>query len=689
MSRQRARAALVLSLAAALALPGGVLARDPERGARPASAIDGRIAALQRLAGAEPDSLIVRYRDGSSAAERAQVRAAERLDHLAAIPALRADVVQARGRSLAATIAALRRRPEVVSVDLNHRRAPAVDPRTEPGWSRQWGHHNVGQSINGFPGVTDMDVDGLESLLLTSGSPSVVVAVIDDGVDFEHPDLQGSAWTNPGESGFDEFGANKASNGIDDDGNGYVDDVHGWDFCQNDNTVHDVGDDFHGTAVAGSIAAQVNGLGVAGIAPGTRIMALKFISGASPNRACNTDAAAIQAIEYAKRFGVRIMNASWGGPGYSAALEAAVAGSGALFVAAAGNAGANIDVQPTYPAAFSAPNILTVGAIHNEGGLAAFSNYGRSRVHVVAPGEDIWLPFPAGDSVYKSWAWISGTSFSAPYVAGVAALVGSVRSDLLASPTALRSRVLNSGVPLAAASGKTTSGRLVNARTALDFTRPVLTGTVGVLPLPGAAIGTSSVKIRLSWPVATDDLGMGSYRVEQQRNAGDWTVLAASTTARTLDPVLALSGTYQFRVTPRDAVGNWGAPLLSRVVAPSRYEEGTSLARYGGTWATASSTASSGGKTRYTTASGASVTLTFNGRTAALVAPMGPSRSSFKVYLDGVYIKTVSLYASTTRHRVVVYTTGTLASTTHTLKLVHTRVGSRIRADVDAFVVLR
>jgi hypothetical protein len=259
---------------------------------------------------------------------------------------------------------------------------------------------------------------------------------------------------------------------------------------------------------------------------------------------------------------------------------------------------------------------------------------------------------------------------------------------VLASATALKARVMNTGGGLASLTGKTTTSRLVNARRAIDFTRPVLGGGISVLPT-AKSIGTSSAWVRLGWGLATDDLAMSSYRVEQRRNTGAWTVLTNATTARTHDLVIALSGTYTFRVTPRDSVGNLGTPVVSRVVTPLRYEESSTGVRYAGPWALASSTAASGGKTKYTKASGASATLTFYGRTVALVAPMSSARSSVKVYVDGVHVKTVSLYSSTVRHRFVVFSTGTLSLKTHTVKLVHARVGSRIRADVDAFVVLR
>ena len=151
-----------------------------------------------------------------------------------------------------------------------------LDPTDEPGWDLLWGLHNTGQPIRGYSGTANVDIDGLEASAITHGDPAVVVAVIDDGVDFSHPDLAARAWTNPGESG-----GGKETNGVDDDGNGYIDDVHGWDFCNDDNTVHDFDEDFHGTHVAGTIAASLDGQGVVGVAPNVKIMALKFLDDAA------------------------------------------------------------------------------------------------------------------------------------------------------------------------------------------------------------------------------------------------------------------------------------------------------------------------------------------------------------------------------------------------------------------------
>ena len=140
-----------------------------------------------------------------------------------------------------------------------------LEPTDEPGWELLLGPPQHGPADIDVPGTPNIDIDGLEAYSVTLGDPAVVVAVIDDGVDFGRPDLVDRAWSNPGESG-----DGKETNGVDDDGNGYIDDVHGWDFCNDDNTVHDFDEDYHGTHVAGTIAASLDGQGVVGVAPNVR-----------------------------------------------------------------------------------------------------------------------------------------------------------------------------------------------------------------------------------------------------------------------------------------------------------------------------------------------------------------------------------------------------------------------------------
>ena len=674
---------LVLALAVAVVAPAqaGAGASTPERLAAanrpargPASADEG-----------PARGLIVRYRPGTAATAREAVRRSEALEHVGSLRGVDLELVRPRGRSLEAALRTLLARPEVEAAALDRRRSLAVDPRSEPRFGSQWGHHNTGQTVGGSPGVADVDVDGLEALAVTGGTPSVVVAVIDDGVDFSHPDLAGTAWTNPGEV---------PANGLDDDDNGYVDDVNGWDFCNDDATVHDPDEDWHGTAVAGTIAGRLNGDGIAGMAPGTRIMALKFLmnpdaDGSVAGR-CGYDSQAIEAISYARSFGVRIINASWGGPGGNPLLESAIETSGALFVTAAGNEGLNIDRSPSYPAAFDSPNIVSVGAVGNRGSMPAWSNYGAAAVDLAAPGESIVAPCPA-DSTYSApgWCTVDGTSFAAPYTAGVAALVGALRPSALASPASLRVRIVGSAVPVASLKNLVSGGRLLNARRALDFTPPTIGSGLRVSPLSPAALATSTVAARVSWPAATDDFGMGAYRVEERRNGGAWETLSRATTALYLDRTLMIGTTYEYRVQPRDLAGNSGAfsPVFRFV--PARVEESGPGVTYAGAWRTASSSAASGGATRYTVQPGASVSWTFSGRAIAIVAPVGPTRASFKLYVNGAYARTISLHASTAKDRQVVASYGWGTWATRTVKLVQAPVSGRTRADLDAFVVFR
>ena len=356
----------------------------------------------------------------------------------------------------------LERDPSVGTVQVSHRLQRALDPENEQYWDALWGLHNTGQTIEGSAGVANVDVDGRESLGVANGT-GVVVAVIDDGIDFSRPDLAGQAWVNPGESG-----GGKETNNVDDDANGYIDDVNGWDFCHDDRTVHDLNDDFHGTHVSGTIAAKLDGAGIVGLAPGVKLMALKFL-GDDPN--CGWDDQAIAAIAYAKSFGVRISNNSWarpasappfGDPADDLPLYEAIEDSGMLFVAAAGNNGQDLDSvsRPSIPASFDLPNVLTVAAVDNTGQLASFSNYGETSVDVAAPGVDIASTFPDYDGNDAGYYWLSGTSMAAPHVSAIAAVVGSQAPTLLDTPTDLKKRILDTAKDVGDTGGLTLTGRM-------------------------------------------------------------------------------------------------------------------------------------------------------------------------------------------------------------------------------------
>jgi len=301
----------------------------------------------------------------------------------------------------------------------------------------------------------DADIDAEEAWEYTVGSSNVVVGVVDTGIDYTHPDLVGNMWTNPGEI---------PGNGQDDDANGYVDDVYGWDFCNDDNDPKD--DHYHGTHCAGTIGGVGNnGVGVPGVCWDVSVAALKFISASGAGY--SSDAA--EAVSYATDKGFDLISNSWGGSGYDSLLESVIADAGAtgiLFVAAAGNSSGNNDAYPVFPASYPCSNIIAVAATDGADELASFSCYGLERVDLGAPGVGIYSTFPtymtdAMDAAGHptNYAAISGTSMATPHVAGVCALVRAFSPSLSADD--LMYAVLAGGDYAPALDGFTvTAGRL-------------------------------------------------------------------------------------------------------------------------------------------------------------------------------------------------------------------------------------
>jgi subtilisin family serine protease len=444
------------------ASPGSTAATDELRGPAPSPSRSGEPKGGGIAPEAQPTGrLIVTYRAGAAASEREAIRESERLELISSVALPDTELLAPPAGGLTRATIALQRRADVVSVEPEYRRTHQAGPTGEPRFGEQWALNNTGQTVGGFAGARDVDMNVPEAWGITTGSPSLVVAVIDDGVDFSHPDLASRKWVNPGEV---------AGDGIDNDANGLIDDVNGWDFCNGDNTLHDAGD-YHGTHVAGSIAASGNGVGIAGVAPTIKIMAIKFL-GDDP--ACGHDTQAIAAIAYAHSKGARIINASWGGSGFSAPLEQAIANvSDTLLVAAAGNGNTDNDINPVYPASFDLPNILSVASIHNEGFLTGSTNYGLTTVDLSAPGEDILSAQPGG-----GWQYLSGTSMAAANASGVAALAASAKSALLGHGAALRTHLINTARALPSTLGWVASPRLLDARAAV-VSRPDLRRIAG------------------------------------------------------------------------------------------------------------------------------------------------------------------------------------------------------------------
>jgi subtilisin family serine protease len=289
---------------------------------------------------------------------------------------------------------------------------------------------------------------------ITSGSSRVVVADIDTGVDYNHQDLINNMWRNPGEI---------AGDGIDNDSNGFVDDIVGWDFRDKDARPFD--DNSHGSHTSGTIAATGgNGIGVSGVAQQASIMGLRFLGG---SQGSGTLEDAIKAIDYATENGAQIMSNSWGGGGFSQAMFDAISRAndkGILFVAAAGNSGSDNDKKAQYPANYELPNVLTVAATDSADKLASFSCYGLKSVHIAAPGVKILSTTPG-----SKYASLSGTSMATPHVTGAAVLLKAAYPNLKAKE--LKDVLLQSVEELVSLKGKVSTGGRLNIAKAFAISR--------------------------------------------------------------------------------------------------------------------------------------------------------------------------------------------------------------------------
>lgn len=288
----------------------------------------------------------------------------------------------------------------------------------EPFYDYQWGLKNNGQAIYA-PGIAGVDTNIENAWTITTGTQEVLVGVLDAGIDINNYDIKDNIYVNTAEI---------PDNGIDDDHNGYIDDVNGWDFYHEDNSVFDsFEEDSHGTFMASIIGSSKNDFGMVGVCQKVRIVPLKFMSTVDGGSTVD----AIRAIEYASSLGVKVINCSWAGTEYNHALKAAMRHSNILFVCASGNQGKDIDASPMYPACFNIGNVISVGAIDNQGNIADYSNYGKKNVDVLAPGDGIMGQLPG-----NMYMLSGGTSAAAPFVTGEAALIYSLKPDLKGSKVA-------------------------------------------------------------------------------------------------------------------------------------------------------------------------------------------------------------------------------------------------------------
>ncbi|RYZ76430.1 MAG: protease [Proteobacteria bacterium] len=350
----------------------------------------------------------------------------------------------------------------------------ATGSGADPDYSKQWGMNDIGANKS----------------WQKSRGEQMVVAVIDTGVDYTHEDLVDNLWRNPGETGTDASGKDKATNGVDDDGNGFIDDVIGWDFATNDNKPYDLAGDplqvimqgmnpGHGTHCAGNVGARAdNGKGVSGVAPNVKIMSMRFLT----EKGQGTTAGAIQAIDYAVKMGAKVLSNSWGSEGEDSAdsaenlaLREAIQraeAAGVLFVAAAGNGHSGVgydndtDAKPGYPASYDYPSIISVAAIAQDNTLGAFSNWGVKSVDIAAPGVVVYsttVGSKYADTVVDMFgikATWDGTSMAAPHVSGAAALYWSTHPQATAAE--VKAAILNSATPVPVLNGKLVTGGKLN-----------------------------------------------------------------------------------------------------------------------------------------------------------------------------------------------------------------------------------
>lgn len=392
-------------------------------------------------------------------------------------------------------------------------------------FSELWGMHNTGQT----GGSVDADIDAPLAWANQTGSSSVKVAVIDTGIDYTHPDLAANCWVNPGEI---------SGNGIDDDGNGYIDDVRGYDFVNGDGDPMD--DHSHGTHCAGTIGAKGNnGIGVVGVCWNVSLIGVKFLSAGGGGSTSD----AILSVDYARIVGANVMSNSWGGGGFSQLLLDAILraeSAGILFTAAAGNSGSNLDSSAFYPASYltNLSTGMAVGASTHSDTRAGFSSYGATTVHIFAPGENVLssVPFALNASGYDVF---SGTSMATPHVSGAAALLKAhFPGDSMAQ---IKARLMNSAEAVPALAGLSLSGRL-NAYNSMDndSTPP---GT----PSGFVGIKRSAGTIRLQWVSSGDDGGTGTASQYDMRvssspiNAGNFNAARRVTSV----PAPEVAGTLQ------------------------------------------------------------------------------------------------------------------------------------------------
>jgi len=490
------------------------------------------ILAVAAKNGYRDGELIVRYKPGIRSTSSLRLQGTLGTRKMRGMALLNAEQVKLpAGLSVRDAITLYMQDPDVEFAEPNYIRSVRSTFPNDPLFSAQWALSN-----RLVPGA---DMHMPQAWDIISGNSGLVIAVIDTGIDYTHPDLAGNIWSNPGDP--------DCTSGSDNDHNGYAADCRGWNFVGNNNNPMD--DDGHGTHVSGIIGAVGNNaIGISGVIWNVKLMPLKILDATGEGTVADEAAA----IEYAIAKGAKIINASFAGDTFSNTEQSAIAAanaSGVLFVTAAGNGdtgGSDDDVTPVYPGNYDLPNMISVAATDEQDMLASFSNYGKNTVQVAAPGVDILSTVPpalsrtfCGASPASGYEYCDGTSMSTPHVAGLAGLLESYYPNF--SYQQVRATIMRYVDLLPTLQGRTTSGGRVNAYKALSS-----------LLAPGGltAATASSSAITLNW---TDHAtGEDSYIIERGAPGGTFSEIdrvGPGVTTYLDNKGLLPSTTYAYRVS--------------------------------------------------------------------------------------------------------------------------------------------
>ena len=409
---------------------------------------------------------------------------------------------------------------------------PVLLPQEEPLQDAQWGLAKIRTTA---------------AWEVTKGRPAIVVAVLDTGTDLEHPELEPRLWDNPGEV---------PGNGSDDDHNGFVDDAHGWDFSDDDGRPDDHG--YHGTIMSGILAAAIDGQGVAGVAPGIRLMPVRVCDEICP------DDDVIAGLAYAVANGADVINISLGRAPLGADLDAplrqavkAAGKAGVLVVAAAGNQATDADVNPLVPAAFPGNTIVSVAATDPSDLLASFSNWGAETVDLGAPGTNILSTTPLDYDAAPGHGSLSGTSPATPHVTAAAALIRS--ANPCSPPSVVRSTILGTVDAAPDLEGRTVSGGRLDAGAAVNASLNRYGGEMDIEASASPAHGGAPLAVELTGDAKCDPTGkLAGYRW----TFGDGGAADGSTVVHVFEE----PGVYTARVTVRAPVGTEGRATVPVIV---------------------------------------------------------------------------------------------------------------------------